>query len=90
MIPPGVREIHSGAFAVCTKLTSVTFPAGLTSIGDSAFVACGKLAEARFPASLRFIGQESFSRTALKSVEIPDKATVKADAFPPKCKIIRK
>ena len=43
VIPSGVTEIGSSAFAYCTSLTSVTIPNSVTSIGNYAFYNCTSL-----------------------------------------------
>ncbi len=40
ILPSGIIEIYSEAFAGCTGLTSITIPDSLTSIGNRAFEGC--------------------------------------------------
>jgi rRNA-processing protein FCF1 len=43
VIPYGVINIGSGAFAYCGNLTTITIPATVECIGDQAFMKCKKL-----------------------------------------------
>ena len=51
-IPGGVDSVPSGAFADCTKLTTVNFTESVTSIGQEAFKNCSALTEITVPGSV--------------------------------------
>ena len=48
IIPDGVTNVSSGAFAGCIRLPQVTLPASLKSIGSGAFEACQNLTNVTF------------------------------------------
>ena len=50
-----------GAFANCSKLTSINLPNSLTTIGRDAFRGCFSLTEAKIPASITSIGDNAFN-----------------------------
>lgn len=56
-----VTSIRSGAFSVCSKLTTVNIPDGVTSIGTSAFESCSTLTSVTIPDSVTSIGSGAFS-----------------------------
>ena len=43
VVPAGVKFVNDNAFAHCTKLTSITFPASLVSTDDDLFIGCDNL-----------------------------------------------
>ena len=55
-----LQSVGSCAFAICTKLTAVSFP-NCTSIGDSAFYYCDNLTVVSFPNCIN-IGSYAFAR----------------------------
>lgn len=57
-----VTAIGSGAFAVCSGLTSVSIPNSVTSIGDVAFTYCTSLNNVVIPNSVTTIGELAFHR----------------------------
>jgi hypothetical protein len=66
-----VTAIGDNAFANCTALTAITFPASLTEIGIHAFFGCTALTALTLPASLTEIGIHAFfGCTALTSVKL--------------------
>ena len=70
IIPDGVTEIKSGAFAQCKKLESVVIPNSVNYIPDSSFDFCSTLKTATIPAHAT-IGACAFRKcTALESVTI--------------------
>ena len=75
-IPYGVESIGSGAFAVCTNLTSVAIPGGVTSIERGAFYGCAGLTSIAIPHTVTSIGGYAFSDcTGLTSITIPGGVT---------------
>ena len=70
VIPDGVTEIRSGAFAQCKKLESVVIPNSVNYIPDSSFASCKTLKSATIPAHAT-IGAGAFQKcTSLESVTI--------------------
>lgn len=61
-IPEGVESIEDCAFAFCSNLTSVRFPATLKSIGKQAFLSCRRLSECELPDSVT-LGVGAFADT---------------------------
>ncbi len=73
VIPDGVTEIASGAFAKCGCLKKVTIPDSVTRIGDAAFENCTSLESLTLPAGVREIGTAAFDGcSGLRSVSIPE------------------
>ena len=56
-----VTSIGSSAFAVCSRLTSITIPGSVTSIGESAFFRCSSLTSITIPESVSTIGMGAFN-----------------------------
>ncbi len=76
VIPDGVTNIKSGAFAGCNELTSVTIPNGVTSIGDGAFSNCRGLTSITIPNSVTSIEDYAFyDCSGLTSITIPNSVT---------------
>ena len=59
-IPDGVEKVSCAAFADCTKLTAVTFPASLTHIWYRAFENCSALTEITIPKNVLVVADEVF------------------------------
>lgn len=75
-----ITEIGSYAFAYCSYLESVSFPA-VTSIGWNAFNNCVLLSEVSFPAAT-FIGASAFAKCeSLESVSFPEVTDIRYSAF---------
>lgn len=99
VIPTGVREIKTGAFANYvdriweedTRVKSVTFPETLEVIGDNAFYKNVALESVTFSTGLKKIGMRAFSCCyALKAIEIPEGVEwVETNAFSD-CKGLRR
>ena len=71
-IPTSVTSIGDGAFANCSKLTSVTISASVTSIGAFAFGDCSGLNSVTIPASVTSIAEQAFyGCNRLTNVTIP-------------------
>ena len=71
-----VASIGDGAFAYCSKLTSVTIPESVTEIGDGAFFGCDALTSLTIPNSVTSIGESAFSHCrGLTSVTISNSLT---------------
>lgn len=64
MLSDGIENIQSAAFANCSNLEKVSFPATLTNIESSAFLNCEKLTNLQFPDSLHTVGGQAFAKTA--------------------------
>jgi len=62
-LPAAMTSIGDAAFASCTSLTTVTFPAEskLTVIGDYAFRCCRSLTKLAFPDGLIAVGKYAYS-----------------------------
>ncbi len=77
---PVHASIESGAFKACLALESVTLTKGGTvapvredaSIGSGAFAGCPALKRFEFPDGIRTIKDQAFTRTALRTVSIPN------------------
>lgn len=81
-IQQGVTGIGSGAFCLCTALSTVTLPDGLKRIGDGAFGGCKSLTELAIPSSVETIGSGAFSLcTKLKKATLPQKLTALPDSL---------
>jgi ribosomal protein L37AE/L43A len=78
-----VTSIGRSAFAFCSYLTSVTFPASLTSLGDHVFFYCTSLQSISLPDSLTTIGDSAFYNcSGLTSVTFPSSLTsIRDSAF---------
>ena len=83
IIQDSVTSIGSGAFSICTGLTSVTIPDSVTSIGKYAFYDCTSLTSVTIPNSVTSIGSDAFSVcTGLTSATIGNSVTsIGEDAF---------
>lgn len=67
IIPAGVKEIQSYAFANLTGLEEVVLPSTLTKIGVGAFYGCTSLKKINLE-NVQFINQQAFYNCALESV----------------------
>ena len=77
VIPSGVTNIASEAFADCTSLNGIDIPESVTFIGDSAFWGCTSLAEIDIPDSVNTIEYSAFSEcSSLVSVKLSESLTV--------------
>ena len=74
-IPATVRIIGKGAFSDCSRLKKVIISNGLTTIQDQAFANCSSLENIKLPSTLEYIGIAAFTRSGLKSLEIPASVT---------------
>ncbi|MBR1593234.1 MAG: leucine-rich repeat domain-containing protein [Alloprevotella sp.] len=81
VIPEGVYSVGYTAFAGCSDLTTVAMPTTLKSIEGGAFQGCRNLHEISLPTSLSVIGYEAFRESGLRSVVIPDTATLEEGVF---------
>ena len=76
-IPDGILMIENGAFARCSKLTSITIPNSVTMIGEGAFSGCSRLTSITIPNSVNRIGKGAFSGCSkLTSITIPNSVTM--------------
>lgn len=77
IIPNGVVEIYSSAFAECSALTSVTIPDGVESIGAYSFALCPSLTSVTIPDSVIDIARYSFCIcSSLKEITIKGSDTL--------------
>lgn len=68
-----VTSIADGAFADCTKLSSISISEGVKSIGEEAFAGCSALTEVQLPRSLSRLGDGAFRGcSSLQQIEIPE------------------
>ena len=75
-----VASVGSYAFAYCSRLTSVSFPAA-TTIAGCAFLLCSRLTSVSFPAATT-IGGYAFQRcSSLTSVNFPKVTMISNSAF---------
>ena len=71
-----ITSIGSGAFDLCSGLTSVTIPDGVISIGACAFYYCSGLTSITIPDGVISIGDYAFDKcSGLTSITIPDSVT---------------
>ncbi len=69
IIPEGVVEIQSYAFAGLTALKEVVLPSTLTRIGTYAFYKCEKLTQINLE-NVKFINERAFSDCAIKNITL--------------------
>lgn len=71
--PDGMESIGSGAFIMCSELSSITLPASLGEIGSNAFYGCEALSTITIPAGVKTIGSGAFNDCKLlKTVMLQD------------------
>ncbi|MDY3979916.1 MAG: leucine-rich repeat domain-containing protein [Tidjanibacter sp.] len=70
IIPNGVEDIGSSAFANCSSLESITIPNSVKSIGSSAFANCSSLESITIPNSVEYIDDSAFDDCPLKTIYI--------------------
>ena len=75
-----VKTIGQGAFAYCSSLASVSFPA-CTSVGSSAFYGCTKLTSVSFPACTSIANNAFYGCSRLTTVDFPACTFVAMSAF---------
>jgi hypothetical protein len=82
IIPEGVTEIQGnngpggGAFSLCDKLVSITFPSTMKKIGGFAFGGCFSLRQVTIPEGVTEIGSTAFaSCRSLSNVTLPKTLT---------------
>ena len=72
ILPEGLVEIDTSAFARCTNLKSIRFPSSLKLIGSNAFYSSG-ITSIDLPEGLNALSSYCFSECKnLKSVKLPD------------------
>ena len=72
VIPEGITEIETWAFAYCENLESVEIPASITSIGGYAFCGCKSLVNVNIPVNVASIGSSAFQGCeSLANIKIP-------------------
>ena len=71
----GLTRIEEGAFAGCTKLTSITIPENIVAIGDNAFNGCTSLESITMMSSAPpVIGEDVFANTGECPILVPKDA----------------
>ena len=76
VIPYGVKEIGSYAFAGNGSLSSIEIPSSVKTIGSHAFADCSQLSNLALPAGLKTIGEEAFLNCrSLSKLELPSGLT---------------
>lgn len=77
ILPNSLVELGYGAFKMCPKLTSVTFPANLKKIGEAAFYNGGyggtvnALGTIAFNDKLEYIGRDAFYNCNMETLSFP-------------------
>lgn len=80
VIPEGVEEIQSYAFAKLTALEEVVLPSTLNKIGVGAFLGCEKLSKINFE-NVKFVNERAFSGCNLSNVDFSSIVAVGNYAF---------
>lgn len=75
VIPEGVTNINSYAFAALTALKKVTLPKSLVNIASNAFLGCKNLKEINLE-NVKFINERAFSGCALENVDLSSIAAI--------------
>ena len=89
IIPENVKEIREGAFANCSRLTTVLLPEGITEIPDTCFYACTSLSEITLPDSVTRIGREAFKEcTSLSKINMPKNLNIIDSSAFSACKLL--
>lgn len=68
----GLKNVPSGAFIECKKLTDIIIPQSVDTIGVAAFYGCTSLREINLPKKLKIIRDAAFIYSGLKKIKIPD------------------
>ncbi len=71
VLHPETVSIETDAFASNASIREAIFPEGLQSIGRYAFAGCASLARVHMCSTLKHLGTGAFSKTAVKSLELP-------------------
>ncbi|MGM9868775.1 MAG: leucine-rich repeat protein [Sodaliphilus sp.] len=80
VLPANLQAIGYAAFAGCTALAEITFPASVDSIGAYAFSSTA-LASVTIPASITVVEEGAFSRCGNLATVSISSATIGCDAF---------
>ena len=72
VIPDGVTEIDSFAFANLSKPTTIVIPEGVTNIEPYAFSSQRKLVGVTLPSTLKSIGDDAFYGAAFTELKLPE------------------
>ncbi|MBQ8381424.1 MAG: leucine-rich repeat protein [Clostridia bacterium] len=76
VVPEGITEISSYAFAGFDSLTSVTLPDSIEAIGSGVFRECANLKSVKLPAFITTVSGNLFREcSSLASVELPSKVS---------------
>ena len=83
IIPDGVTEIESVAFAGCKNIKDIKLPETLESIGYMVFGNCTGLESIKIPSKVKTIGREAFEYCSnLKKIILPESVeSIGTDAF---------
>lgn len=76
VLPGGLVQIGSYAFAGCSDLTNITIPSSVVTIGESAFEDCRGLTSFIMQSGLQTIGNNALKNcSGITNVSIPDSVT---------------
>ncbi len=80
IIPNGITEIGDYAFAGCSKVTSISFPASLQKIGNAAFYSCELLDAVVLRGTVEIGSNAFYGCTAMTRLNLPASLRTVGDA----------